>query len=476
MRQRGAYKSYVVVILSIVLAFNFMDRWALGLVLQEIKIDLQLTDTQLGLLSGIAFALFYSVMGIPIARWADRGNRVTIISVTAALWSVAVALCGLAGSFAQLLLIRVGVAVGEAGGYVPAFSLLADYFNRAERPRAVALYGLGSSLSPILGYWVAGWLNELYGWRVMFIALGAPGLVLAALVWLSLREPRREIFPSSPFCAKDFSSLEGNARSTRRDTRRDDKVPEPSFREVCTTLWANSTFCNLLLCLSVMFFFIYGIMQWQPTFFIRSYGLTSGQIGTWFAVIYGVGGALGSYLGGELASRYAAQQERFQLRAIAITLVGCGCMQTGVYLSSNSNVALALLAWVGILGAAINGPLYATIQTLVPERMRAVAIALVLFFANLIGMGLGPLAAGTLSDALRPWAGEESLRFALLILAPGFVWAGWHAWRASQTVGQDIGMQTSQNGDTEVSHDGRIDQDANDQDANLQIDARLTRE
>src|SRR5882724_9028218 len=141
------YKRYLLGVLLVIQAFNGVDGLTLGLVLQNIKTDLHLSDTQLGFLSGIAFALFYSIMGIPIARWADRGNRVTIISLTAGLWSIAVALCGMAGSFAQLLLIRVGVAVGEAGGFVPALSLLADYFSRAERPRAVAIYGLGGPLS-----------------------------------------------------------------------------------------------------------------------------------------------------------------------------------------------------------------------------------------------------------------------------------------------------------------------------------------
>src|SRR5690349_15063721 len=179
--RKPAYRNYLLGVLSVVLAFNFVDRLALGLMLEAIKVDLHLSDTQLGLLTGIAFALFYSVMGIPIARWADRGNRVTIITVTTALWSVAVALCGMAGSFVQLLLIRVAVAVGEAGCVPPAFSLMADYFSRAERPRATAIYGLGGPLSGIVGFFLAGALYEIYGWRVTFVLLATPGLVLATL-------------------------------------------------------------------------------------------------------------------------------------------------------------------------------------------------------------------------------------------------------------------------------------------------------
>jgi predicted MFS family arabinose efflux permease len=182
--KESAYKNYLLAVLLVILAFNYVDRLALGLLLQDIKVDLDLSDTQLGLLSGIAFALFYSVMGIPIARWADRGNRVTIITITTGLWSAAVALCGVAGSFLHLLLIRIGVAVGEAGCIPPAHSLIADYFTRAERPRAVARYMLGTPLSFVIGYFLAGWLNELYGWRATFLLLGLPGLGLAALAWL----------------------------------------------------------------------------------------------------------------------------------------------------------------------------------------------------------------------------------------------------------------------------------------------------
>jgi MFS transporter, Spinster family, sphingosine-1-phosphate transporter len=438
----NTYKRYLLALLLVLLAFNFMDRVALGLVLQDIKADLHLTDTQLGVLSGIAFALFYSVMGIPIARWADRGNRVTIISLTAASWSVAVAFCGMAGSFVQLLLARVGVAVGEAGGYVPAYSLLADYFDRAERPRALAIYGLGGPLSVIGGYSLAGWLNELYGWRVMFALLGAPGLVLAVVARFTLREPRRDR-SFSTFSA--HSEPQSILEDTDRPAKWEGQLPHPSLKVVCRSLWANATFRHLLLCLSVLFFFIYGIVQWQPTFFIRSFRFTSGQLGAWFAAIYGIGGALGAYLGGELSSRYAAQNERVQLLAIAIVMIGCAALSAGVYLSSNPYLALGLMAGVGITQSAVNAPLYATMQTLVPDRMRAMSVALVLFFANLIGMGLGPLATGALSDAMRSWAGEESLRYALLILAPGFLWPAWHAWRASRTVTGDLAAKSVDN-------------------------------
>ena len=410
----SAYRHYMVTVLLVILAFNYVDRLALGLMLQDIKADLDLSDTQLGVLSGLAFALFYSIMGIPIARWADRGNRVTIISLTTALWSAAVALCGAAGSFVQLLLIRIGVAVGEAGCVPPAHSLIADHFSRAERPRAVGRYMLGAPLSVVIGYFLAGWLNELYGWRMTFVLLGLPGVALAAIAMLTLKEPRRAA-----------AAAIGH------------KHAPATLKAVLVALWASVTFRHLLFCFSIVALFD-GILQWKPAFFVRSFGLETGELGTWFTVIYGLGGVLGTYLGGEWASRRAANNEPLQLNAMAIAYCGFALVSAGIFLSPNQYVAFGLTAVSVVLGASTAGPLFATIQTLVPEGMRATSIAAIYLVANLIGMGLGPLAAGAISDALRPVAGEESLRYALLALSPGYVWSAWHLWRASKTVTADL--------------------------------------
>jgi len=410
------YKHYLLSVLLVIQASNYADGVALGLLLQNIKTDLRLMDTQLGFLSGIAFALFYSIMGIPIARLADRGNRVTIIAVSAALWSLMVALCGTATNFMQLLLIRVGVAVGEAGCTPPAHSLIPDYFTRPERPRAVAIYMLGGPLSTILGYFLAGWLNELYGWRVTFVVLGLPGLGLAALAWLTLKEPRR----------------------AARDVNPTIPQPELPLREVCATLWSSTTFRYLLLSFCVMSFFSTGMTQWQPAFLIRDFGLKTGEIGEWLAMIYGAGGLVGAYAGGALAVKYAAGNESLQLKGMAVVLFLYAIVAAVVYSTASKYVAFAAMAVGAIGGAAISGPLFATIQTLVPARMRAMAIALIYLFANLIGTGLGPLVAGALSDALRPVLGDESLCYALLSLSPGYLWGSWYLWRASRSVTKDI--------------------------------------
>ena len=416
------YKTYLLVILMLVLAFNLMDRLALGVVLQSIKVDLRLSDTQLGFMSGIAIALFYSIMGIPIARWADRGNRVTIISLSTALWSVMMAACGLAQSFLQLLLIRIGVGIGEAGCLPPSFSLISDHFSRAERPAASAAYTMGAPLSFLLGYFLAGWLNEGYGWRVTFMVLAIPGLTLAAVTRLTLREPRLVPPPPTASGAADATATIGAI----------------SLKDLCTTLWKIRSLRHLLLGYSFLYFFVNGVVQWQPTFFLRSYGLRTGELGTWFALIYGVGGLLGIYLGGKLASRYATHNEPLQLKATSTIYVVLCVISIAMYMAPNYHLAFVELSAFAIGMHVTTGPLWATIQTVVPEAMRATAIAVIYLLANLIGNGCGPLAIGALSDAFVPWAGNESLRYALLSVSPGMLWAAWHLWRSSVTVAQDI--------------------------------------
>ncbi len=413
------YKSYLLTLLTTILAFNFADRIALGVVMENIKRDLHLSDTQLGLLSGIAFALFYSFAGIPIARCADRYNRVTIISVTTALWSVAVALCGAAASFAQLLSIRVAVAVGEAGCIPPGQSLIADYFNRADRPRAAARYMMGLPIALTLGYLAAGSLNETLGWRRMFVVMALPGCILAGLAALTLKEPRQQ----------------GGSQSRRMQEA---SLPTLPLREALTTLWGITTYRHLLLCFSVWYFFGYGLLQWQPTFFIRSHGMATGKLGLWLAISSGGGALVGTYLGGEWAARYAAGNERLQLKAVAAMFSAFAVCNIGAYLAPSASLAFALLAAAAVAGNMAQGPVLGTIQTLVPAHMRAVALAFLYLFANLVGMGFGPLGVGVVSDALHPLAGNEALRYALLLFAPGYLWAAWHAMRASRTVMRDL--------------------------------------
>lgn len=413
----STYKEYLLQVLRAILTANYVERFALGLLLQEIKVDLHASDTQLGMLTGIAFAAFYAIAGVPMARWADSGNRITLMSTTTALWSAAVALCGSVSTYVQLLVIRMGVAVGEAGSIPVANSLIAENFSRGERPRATARYMLGSPASAVVGYLAGGWLNEEVGWRKTFIVLGLPGLLLAALARFTLKEPRKSaVARTAGLPASGGTTLPG----------------------VLATLWANATFRNLLASYSLISFFGYGITKWQPVFFTRSFGLHSGELGSWLALTLGCSGFVGVYLGGEMAVRRTANDERSQLRAMAVAYSACGLISAIVYTARDLHLAMGALALATLMGTITLGPLLSTIQTLVPPSMRATAVALIYLVANLFGLGLGPLVAGAVSDALRPAWGQESLRYALLALCPGYFWGGWHLWLASRTVAQDL--------------------------------------
>jgi len=302
--------------------------YSLGVALEDIKADLHLSDSQLGFLSGIAFALFYSVLGVPIARWADRGNRVTIISLSVAVWSIAVALCGAASSFAQMMLIRVVVGVGESGCVPASLSLIAGYFTREERPRAVSLYMQGVSASLLIGYFASGWLVQIFGWRVMFAVIGVPGLALALLALRTLKDPRgREAEPTT-------------APSSA-----------PSFAAVCLFLWKNLTYRHMLYSFAVNWFFSYGTLQWTPVYFVRSFGMKTGELGSWLAVIYGVMYIMGVFLGGEWATRYALRSERRQLVAMAIITSVSGVLAALVYIPANRAKSLSSVHLVSVIHA-----------------------------------------------------------------------------------------------------------------------------
>ena len=425
------YRGYFLGLLLVMLAFNGVDRLALSILSQSIKVDLHLTDTQLGLLTGIAFALFYSTFGIPIARWADRGNRVLIISVTCFLWSAGGILCGLAAIFFQLLVLRAFVGIGVAGGLPPAQALLADNFTRAERPRATAVYLLGGPLSSLFGALVAGRLNELYGWRWTFVLLGLPGIALSVLAWFTLREPR-----ISSTATSRSSGAAKFAEAVRRPAFEDsENLP---LAGVCTTLWSNKTFRQLLLGWMIVSFCSAGIYQWLPAFFIRSFAMGTAELGGWYTLIFGFGGAVATFLGGVLASRYASSRESLQLKVIALLYCFFGTTTVGMFLSTTLPLALVMLSFGAVGVCAISAPLLAIIMALVPERMRAQSVAILYLCSILVGNGLGPLAVGMVSDLLRPALGDESLRYASIAFCPAYLWGAWQLWRASRTVSHDV--------------------------------------
>jgi len=419
------YKYYLLILLTVVAAFSYLDRGILALAMESIKQEFQLSDSQLGFMNGFAFALFYAVAGIPIARWADRGNRNHVVALTTGLWSLMVAISGLVGNFTQLLLVRVGVAVGEAGCVPPAQSLLSDYFDRAERPRAMAIYWMSGPLSTILAYLGGGWLIEHFGWRITFMVIGLPGLLLAVLVKFTLREPRL--------------THKANTANTTNSISGAPENKQAPLNVVLKTLWQKRAFRHVVMAFCISTFFGAGIGVWIPAFFMRSHGMEAGELGTWLAFTWGVGGLCFTFLGGFLATRYAPHKEGLQMKGVALILGLSTVFHILCYLSTNQYLALLFVSLVaGALMPMISAAVYASIQSLVEERMRAVALAFIFMLSGLIGMGIGPVAIGVISDALSPSLGQESLRYALLLFSPGYLWAAFHAWKAANTIEEEI--------------------------------------
>jgi predicted MFS family arabinose efflux permease len=399
-----------------VYSFNFIDRQLLAILQEPIKLELSLSDSQLGLLTGFAFALFYVIAGIPIARWADRSNRRNIISLSLGLWSLMTAVSGLTHNFIQLLAARVGVGVGEAGGSPPSHSIVSDIFPPEKRASAMSFYSTGVNIGILFGFLLGGWLNEFFGWRVAFIVVGAPGVLLALLVRFTLREPIR--------------GLTENKQSS------DEQVP---FSQVLHLLWSRLSFRHMVFAGSLNAFVIYATVNWLASFFIRSHGMTTGELGTWLAMSSGLFGAIGVFFGGFFADKLASRDKRWYVWLSAVMMLICVPFTIAVYSASNQYTALILAFVPGTLFNVYLGTTIATTHGLVGQRMRATSSAILFLVLNIIGLGLGPWSIGLLSDYLLPTLGTESLRYALLYIIPAVTfWSACHFYLASRTLRDDL--------------------------------------
>ncbi len=413
----AGYTRYALGLLLVVYVFNFVDRQVLSILLQPIKRDLGLSDTQLGALSGIAFAALYSILGVPIARWADRGTRRSIIALALFVWSGMTALQGFATSFFWLFAARVGVGVGEAACSPPAHSLIADLFRPARRATALSIYALGIPLGGAIGLAGGAWLREAFEWRAALMIVGLPGLVLALVVRFTLREPTRGYWEGAPTGA------------------------QPSIREVAHELARRRSFLHMAIGGTLHAFYGYGAGAFNPAFLERVHQLPPLEIGLWLGAIGATTGVLGTFLGGYLADRMVGRDARWYawLPGIA-TLVGVPFVFV-FYLWPDGRSALALAVLPALVGGMYLGPTFAMTQALVPPRMRAQAAAILLLILNLVGMGLGPQFVGFVSDLLAPRFGLESIRFALLgTVAAGALWATAHYALAARTLRRDLGV------------------------------------
>ena len=377
--------------LLIVYVFNFLDRQIVNILAEPIRRDLDLSDTQIGLMTGLAFALFYTVLGLPIARYSDRPttDRGRLIAVALAVWSAMTALCGFAQNFVQLLLARVGVGVGEAGCTPAAHSLIADRVPAERRASAMAFYALGIPLGSLLGMVIGGYLADEIGWRKAFLFVGAPGVVLALVVVLLIGDTGRKASAASEAAAGE------------------------SMMQAVRSLLSSRTFLILLAAASACSFLSYGKTTWTTIFFQRTHGLTPGEVGFWFGLWGGLAGMLGTWLGGWLADKFGKHDRRHVVTAPAIGMAVAVPIAISAYFATDWRMGLLLLMVPTVLNSLYYGPVFASTQGLVALRHRAMASAVLLFCQNLIGLGLGPLFFGMLSDLIKPAFGDESVRYVL---------------------------------------------------------------
>lgn len=407
-------------ILLIVYIFNFLDRQIVNILAEPIARDLKLQDWQIGVMTGIAFAAFYTFLGIPIARYADRPttNRVGLISLSLVVWSAMTALCGMAQNFIQLLLARIGVGVGEAGCTPAAHSLIADLAPPEKRASAISFYSLGIPIGGLLGMVMGGLVADAYGWRMAFLIAGLPGILMALVVWFVLRDPRM---------------------ATTVATRQ--AAPTMGTREALGVIFGSRAFLYIAIAGAAAAFLGYGKGTWTTIFFQRTHDMSPGEVGFWFGIGGGIAGAIGTFGGGWLADRFGKDNRRHVLTAPAVGMVVAIPIAIAAYWVQAWWVALLLILLPTVLNSLYIGPTYSCAQGLVPLRARAMAAAVLLFAQNLIGLGLGPLFFGILSDVVKPMAGADSVRWvlygaALMGLIPALFF-----WRASLRLNAELDKQ-----------------------------------
>ncbi len=386
------YKAYVLLVLTGVYTFNFIDRQILVIIQESIKGELGLSDTQLGLLTGFAFAVFYVTLGLPIARFADKNNRRNVVAVSLAIWSGMTAISGTVTSFFQLLLARVGVGVGEAGGSPPAHSMISDYFPSHQRATALSIYSVGIYVGILAGYSIGGWIDATYGWRMAFYALGIPGIIYALLLILTVKEPPKG---HSDIAVADIKQPE-----------------ETSFWDVIRTLMSKRTFMFVAIGCGFHTFGNYGVGNFYAPFLARVHGMPVQEIGVALGLTSGFGGIIGTFAGGFLADKFGQKDLKYYMWIPILAGLLNYPFSYYAFFGLSVNWVLAAYFFTALLTALYLGPSIAVTHNLVDAKKRALASAILFLFLNFIGLGLGPVVIGFLSDMLEPTYGIQSLKYA----------------------------------------------------------------
>ena len=388
------YLNYVLVMLTLVYVFNFADRQILVILQESIKKEFELSDTELGLLSGFIFAIFYVGLGIPIARYADNGNRRNIVAGSLGLWSIMTSISGYAGNFIQLLLARIGVGVGQAGESPAAHAMISDYFPLEKRSSALSIYSMGLYIGILIAFLMGGYLNHNYGWRTAFLVMGVPGIIFSLLFFVTVKEPKRGA----------------------SDVRESTSGKTYSLNNALKLLFSNPIFLYLAIAIALHMFCVFALLNWTPSFLSRLHGMNDINIGISLGLIFGVSGAIGTYVRKILTDRLGKRDKRYHLRVPAYSILISILFTAGALFFQNNYLTLFCLVVSAFLQSMYLGPFIAVAHSLVPASMRALNSAIVLFMLNLIGLGFGPLVVGIISDLLAPSMGIESLRWALSII------------------------------------------------------------
>ena len=393
---------FMLAILTLVAVMNFVDRQILAILLESIKADLKFTDLQLGLLSGLVFAIFYALVGIPIARLADRWDRRKIISISLFFWSLMTVISGFATSFWHLALARIGVGIGEGGVQPASHSLIAEKFSAKERGTAFAIYSAGITLGIFAALFVGGWANDQFGWRVAFFIAGAPGIILALIAYFSILETR----PAKKFSPSMFMAMPG----------------EKSLWQSLAFFWQSKSWRYAAIAAVCTQIATLGMTAWLPAFIIRSYGLSTAQTGLILAVQIGICGTLGAMVGGVAADKLAKSRGIQWLPWTLMCSYALACIiAPTAYILTDLTVFVVLLGLLTGLLLTSSGVQFAIAQSVVKSDMRAISSALLILLINLIGLGLGPLIIGGLSDLFQESYGNQSLRYAMLCVTPLYI-------------------------------------------------------
>ena len=408
--------NYVLAVLFVVIMLNFLDRQVISIVAEPIKQEMGLSDKQIGLMTGLSFALFYTTLAIPVALLADKWHRSRIIAIAVGIWSLMTILCGAANNFIQLFLARVGVGIGESASGPASHSLIADYFPPERQASALGVYGAAVPLGAFVALAGGGWIVENFDWRTAFFIAGAPGIFVALIVWWSVKEPRGHVSLKEAF------------------------KPQPdqqTLKEALTELWSKPTYWHLVMAGILIQFVSYGTAAFYGSLYVRVFGVGYGELGLKLGLMVAIAGMSGAWLGGKVGDRFDKERPGSSLKVIAATfIVAVPCTFAAVSVD-NINLSICLLGVTTFAATFYYGPNFSLIQTLAGDRTRAMAVAIYLLFAGLIGLGFGPIFVGAVSDFISggdPSLEANGIRGGVATIALFNIWTAFHFWRAQRLV------------------------------------------